>query len=208
LIADEIIAKLEPENGAILDIGTGLGSLAIEFAKRLPESKIIGIDISQEMLTEARKNSQAVGIDNTEFRLCDAQKIDFPDNFFALIISFGVLHHLKDLKKTFSEIKRVLKPNCPAYIYDLRKDSPQDVVEEIANSMNPEHKRAFLESVKEAFTPNYLEAVLKNLHVKEYSLSQPKYSRRTIIKNKDLLRRGLMMGERFNSILIECFLRK
>jgi len=208
MIADEIVAKLEIKNSAILDIGTGLGSLAIEFAKRLPQAKIYGIDISEEMLAEARKNSQAAGLNNTEFKISDAGKIDFPDNFFDLVISFGVLHHLNDLKSAFAEIKRVLRPNSLAYIYDLKKESPEEVVREIASSMNPDHKKAFLESVKEAVSSVDLEDILKNLQVSQYSLSQPKYSRRTIIKNKELLRQGLMMGERFNSILLECFLRK
>ncbi|MFH1655058.1 MAG: hypothetical protein ABH954_00395 [Candidatus Omnitrophota bacterium] len=74
--------------------------------------------------------------------------------------------------------------------------------------MNHHHKKAFLESVKEAADLFYLEDILINLQASEYSLTNPKYSRRTIIKNRVILRQSNMMGERFNKILVECFLRK
>jgi len=208
LIAEEITSRLKFTKGIILDIGTGLGSLAIEFARKLPESKVYGIDVSQEMLKEAESLSKEKRISNVEFRNCDVHNMTFQDNYFDLIISFGVLHHLKDIKLAFSQITRVLKAGGLAYVYDLRKDSPQEVVAEIANQMNPDQKRAFLESLKEDIDLVYLEDILKNLGVSEYSLAYPKYSRRTIIKNKELLRSANFLGERFNKILVECFLLK
>ena len=55
LIADEIISRLNLEKGTILDIGTGLGSLAFEFARRLPQAKVYALDIELELEEGIRK---------------------------------------------------------------------------------------------------------------------------------------------------------
>lgn len=208
LIAEEAISRLNFKKGTILDIGAGLGALTVEFARRLPDSKIYGIDISEEMLGEAERLARKENIGNVEFMRCDAQNMVFRDASFDLIVSFGVLHHLKDLKQAFTELKRVLKKGGAAYIYDLKKDAPPDIVSETASGMNPAQRKAFLESVNEAFDPAHLEGILSSLGFSDYSLSCPKYSRRTIIKNKDILRKSRLLGDRFNKMLIEIFWRK
>ncbi|MFH1457810.1 MAG: methyltransferase domain-containing protein [Candidatus Omnitrophota bacterium] len=208
LIADEVLSRLNFTQGRILDIGTGLGTLALEFAKRLPQAEIIGVDISQEMLQEAQKNACARQLGHVKFIPCDAHKFCFRDLSFDLAVSFGVLHHLNDLKAVFSGIKTLLKPGAVAYIYDLRKDAGQDIVSEITRGMSPLQARAFLESVKESFDEPHLENVLKDAGFSAYSFSCPKYSRRTLMKNKEMLRNSRFTGERFNRILWECFLKK
>ncbi len=208
LIADEIISRLKLEKGTILDIGTGLGALAFEFARRLPQAKVYALDISPEMLAEAKRIAQETRIDNVELVCGDAHKLEFADVYFDLVVSFGILHHLRDIRLLFSEVKRVLKEKGVAYIYDLRKDAPEDIVSEVASGMNSAQKRAFLESVKEAFITAELEKILHNLGFSEFSLSSPKFSRRTIIKNMDLLKKSKLVGNRFNRIILEGFLRK
>lgn len=208
LIADELIARLRLSGGAILDVGTGLGSLALAFAERLPESRVYGIDISPQMLEAARAAAQGKGLNNVQFLCGDAQQIVFPDNFFDLVVSFGVLHHLPDLRRAFSEIKRVLKGNHAAYVYDLRKDAPQSIVTEIAAGMSPTQRQAFWASVKAAYEISELEAVVRSLGVRKYALSGPKFARQTIIKNIRMLKESKFSGERFNHILVEISLVK
>lgn len=208
LIADEVISRLNLQNGSILDVGTGLGSLAFEFAKRLPQTKIYALDISQEMLDGAERIAQEEKLNNVEFICADAHRLEFADASFDLVVSFGILHHLSDVRLFFSEVKRVLKEKDIAYIYDLRKDAPEDIVSEVASGMNPAQKRAFLESVKEAFIPAELEKILSNLGFSEFTLSTPKFSRRTIVKNMHFLKKGKLVGDRFNRIMLEGFLRK
>ncbi len=208
LICDEIIYKLNLNNSCILDIGTGLGSLALEFAKRLSSSQIYGVDISQEMLKEAKALAAREKLPNLEFIIGDAHNLEFKEDFFDLAVSFGVLHHLKDLRLVFGEIKRVLKKGGSAFIYDLRKDAPVNIVSQIAEALPAIQKRAFLESVKEAPELPYIEGNLKDLGISDYSLSCPDYSRRTIIRNKHLLKESKLMGKKFNEILVEVYFRK
>lgn len=208
LIADEIISRLNLAQGAILDIGTGLGTLAMELAKRLPQAVIWGVDISEEMLKQARKNADEKKANNIRFLACDVHKMPFRDLSFDLIVSFGVLHHLRDVRPVFSGMKDALKPGGAAYVYDLKRDAPEDIVSEIASVMSPLQRKAFLESVEESLKESHLENILQASGFSEYALLTPQYSRKTLIKNKDLLRSSKFMGERFNKILFECFLKK
>lgn len=210
LIADEIIMKPNQEKSCILDIGTGLGSLAREFAKRLPACRVYGIDISGEMLTEAHIINTSEGISNLTLMLSDINHMAFEDNVFDVIVSFGVLHHLSTLTRAFSEIRRVLKERGEAFLYDLRKNPPQEVVTEIADGMSPSHKRCFLESVKEGLDVSYIEAVVQGLGVTRYSLSYPTYSRATVVKNKSILQAqaSRFLGKRFNQLFVMIYLQK
>ena len=208
LIACQIISTLDLDGGKILDIGTGLGSFASEFAVRLPEAQVFGIDISQDMLNKARLSASEKKLKNVIFSLSDARKLEFEDNFFDVVVSFGVLHHIKDLSLVFAEVKRVLKENGVAFIYDLRGDSPTDILQEISLSMSPLHKKAFLESVQEAHEYSYIENLLSNLGLAEYYLSYPHFSRETIFKNKEILRKSALLGKRFNEILLEIYFKK
>lgn len=208
LIADELIERLKLKNNLILDIGTGLGSLAIEFAKRLSGSKIFGLDISEEMISAARKKAGELKLDNIEFILGDVAKIDLKGLRFDLITSFGVLHHLSDLKSLFLQVKNWLKDNAAGYIYDLRKDAPEEAVNEIAAKMSEVQKRAFLESVKEALSLEELEKIISPIGFSQHSIESPSFSRRTIVKNLAVLKQSRFSGEKFNHILLECFLKK
>lgn len=208
LIASELILTLNLNQVRIVDIGTGLGSLAFEFAKRLTSSKVYGIDISGDMLKEAKSRKVRENISNVEFKRADAQRLGFEDNFFDLVVSFGVLHHIKDIKKVFLEITRVLKAGAVAFIYDLRKDAPEEVVSEIAKHMPSLQSKAFLESVKEACEISYLENILSSLNIKEYTLSYPKFSRKALIENKDILRMSKFMSREFNKLLVQIKITK
>jgi ubiquinone/menaquinone biosynthesis C-methylase UbiE len=208
LIADEIIMKPSQEKSCILDIGTGLGSLAREFAKRLPACRVYGIDISVEMLTEAHRINMSEGLSNLTLMLSDINHMAFEDNAFDRIVSFGVLHHISTLTKAFSEIRRVLKERGEAFLYDLRRNPPQEIVSEIADGMSACHKPAFLESVKEGLDVSYIETVVQGLGVTRYSLSYPTFSRATVVKNKSILQGYRFLGKRFNQLLVMIYLQK
>ena len=103
----EIIGKTNPET--ILDIATGTGDLAISLTKT-SATKIIGLDISEGMLSVGRKKIEKLNLNNKiEMVLADSEEIPFEDaSFDAITVAFGV-RNFENLEKGLSEIYRVLK---------------------------------------------------------------------------------------------------
>ena len=104
-----IIIDHQPES--ILDIATGTGDLAIKFAEKTSATKIIGLDLSEGMLSIARKKVADTELKNTiEFIKGDSEALPFKDNMFdAITVSFGI-RNFENLEKGLSEILRVIKP--------------------------------------------------------------------------------------------------
>ena len=104
------IIEHQPES--ILDIATGTGDLAIKFAEKTSARKIIGLDLSEGMLSIARKKVVDTALKDTiEFIKGDSEALPFKDNMFdAITVSFGI-RNFENLEKGLSEILRVLKPN-------------------------------------------------------------------------------------------------
>lgn len=94
----------------ILDIATGTGDLAIQFAEATPAEKIVGLDLSDGMLSVARKKVAGKEISKKiEFVQGDSEALPFEDEFFdAITVSFGI-RNFENLEKGLSEIYRVLK---------------------------------------------------------------------------------------------------
>lgn len=103
----DLVAKSNPKT--ILDIATGTGDLAILMAQT-PESKIIGLDISEGMLAVGVEKIAAKQLsDRIEMLLGDSENMPFEDNYFdAITVAFGV-RNFENLEKGLTEILRVLK---------------------------------------------------------------------------------------------------
>ncbi|GAB1307764.1 bifunctional demethylmenaquinone methyltransferase/2-methoxy-6-polyprenyl-1,4-benzoquinol methylase UbiE [Urechidicola sp. KH5] len=102
----------ESEANNVLDIATGTGDLAINFAKNTNAAKIIGLDISAGMLAVGKEKIAKEGLDERiEMVVGDSENLPFEDSSFdAITVSFGV-RNFETLEKGLSEILRVLKPN-------------------------------------------------------------------------------------------------
>ncbi len=105
----EMIAAVQPD--AILDIATGTGDLALQFAAKIPASRIVGLDLSEGMLSIARKKVKGTPIsEKVSFVKGDSENLPFEDNSFdAITVSFGI-RNFETLEKGLAEILRVLKP--------------------------------------------------------------------------------------------------
>ncbi|WP_026450530.1 bifunctional demethylmenaquinone methyltransferase/2-methoxy-6-polyprenyl-1,4-benzoquinol methylase UbiE [Aequorivita capsosiphonis] len=103
-----MVAGKNPEN--ILDIATGTGDLAIQFAEKTSAKNIVGLDLSDGMLSVARKKVSGKPIsERIEFIQGDSEALPFEDNTFdAITVSFGI-RNFENLEKGLSEILRVLK---------------------------------------------------------------------------------------------------
>src|SRR5687767_11281236 len=82
-VGDEMISMLRVENDHhILDIATGTGEPGLSIAKLLDEGKVVGTDLSEDMLTVAIESATKQGIRNFETVCCDASALPFDDNTF------------------------------------------------------------------------------------------------------------------------------
>ena len=99
----------------VLDVGCGPGFFSVLLARLGYE--VTAVDYTENMLAEARKNATHYGVD-IDFRRMDAQKLDFEDGIFDLVISRNVLWNLEQPEQAYREWLRVLKPNGTVMNFD------------------------------------------------------------------------------------------
>ena len=107
------------EGEAILDIGCGSGVDAI-FAAMMAGSagKVVGIDLTPEMLQRARENLSLTGLSNITIEEMSAEALSFQDEKFDVVISNGAFNLVPDKPKALSEVFRVLRPGGRLMIAD------------------------------------------------------------------------------------------
>lgn len=92
----------------VLDIGSGPGFLAAAIAEQTgPNGKVVGVDISQQMVDRASQRSQR---DWLSYQCADATQLPLDDNFFDVVVSTQVAEYVSDIEAFSSEVHRVLKP--------------------------------------------------------------------------------------------------
>lgn len=95
----------------VLDIATGTGMVAIEAAQIVgSESRVIGVDISDGMLDQARRKVETLGLSNVEFQLADAEALNFSNNSFDLVLCSSALIWMTDIPAALRLWYRLLKP--------------------------------------------------------------------------------------------------
>jgi SAM-dependent methyltransferase len=98
---------------SVLEIGCGLGTDAAQFAKA--GAHYTGVDLTEAAIELARRRFEISGLPGN-FRVADAENLDFADASFDRVYSHGVLHHTPDTARAISEIHRVLKPGGQAIV--------------------------------------------------------------------------------------------
>ncbi len=127
----------------ILDLGTGPGYLPIELARLKPELCIIGIDEAPDMIRIANANARAFGINqDVEFRTGDPANLPYPGRYFDAVVSVNVLHHWRDPLSIFEEVSHILVPGGQFWIYDYRKDVPEDIWDSMECRLSPLNRLA------------------------------------------------------------------
>ena len=105
----DLIKKIKLKgNEKILDLGCGDGRLTAEIAKLVPNGKVLGIDLSQSMIDEAKQTFKGMG--NLAFKCEDVSKF-YTEEEFDLVVSFSAFHWIKEQEITLKNIYSFLKPN-------------------------------------------------------------------------------------------------
>lgn len=116
----------------ILDLGTGIGNIALPLARAFPEAEVHGVDIGAPMVRYSHARAESLGV-KAHFSQQDAAHMDFPDGHFDVVVSMLLTHEcpVPVLRHIFKEAHRVLKPGGFMMHDGMFKRPPRPPIEEL-----------------------------------------------------------------------------
>jgi len=152
------------EGEIVLDLGCGAGADCFLAAKKVgPEGRVIGVDMTPEMIEKARNNARESSIDNVEFRLGEIENLPLADNSADIIISNCVINLSADKSRVFEEILRVLKPGGRISISDIA------LTEELPSPIK-ESEQAYVGCISGAILKDDYEQIVKDQGFKDVEI--------------------------------------
>jgi SAM-dependent methyltransferase len=100
----------------VLDLGCGYGGRTIFYAKRCGARLATGVEIDERMVERCRLLADRTGTPNVKYVLGFAEALAFEPESFDSVVSFDLLEHVRDPRRAFMEIERVLRPGGTAWV--------------------------------------------------------------------------------------------
>ena len=109
----------------VVDVGSGAGFDSFVAAAQVdPGSRVVGVDMTPEMLEKSRSTAKILDLDNVEFREGTAEDLPLEDGWADVVISNGVINLCADKERAFAEIFRVLRPGGRIQFADIAAGAP------------------------------------------------------------------------------------
>jgi arsenite methyltransferase len=109
----------------VVDVGSGAGFDSFVAAHQVGATgKVVGVDMTEEMLAKSRSTAKTLGLSNVEFCEGLVERLPIDDGWADVVISNGVINLCADKKATFSEIFRVLRPGGRLQFADIANGKP------------------------------------------------------------------------------------
>ncbi len=125
------------EGDVVLDLGSGAGMDLLLAAKKVgPRGRVIGVDMTDEMIARAEENIRAAGLDNVEVRRGIIEDLPVEDASVDWVISNCVINLSPEKPKVFAEIARVLRPGGQMLVSDIVAQELPDWVRQSADMYN------------------------------------------------------------------------
>ncbi|MDN5930511.1 MAG: methyltransferase domain-containing protein [Pseudonocardia sp.] len=119
-----LLRTLEPGE-RVVDVGSGSGFDSIVAAGQVgADGRVVGVDMTEEMLDKARRTAGHLGLAHVEFRSGLAEAMPVPDGWADVVISNGVINLCPDKAAVFAEIHRVLRPGGHLQFADIANGRP------------------------------------------------------------------------------------
>jgi len=169
--------ELDVPAGEWLDLGTGTALIPIELCERVPDVRVVAMDLSLAMLDVARANISVAGLTERIMLVHDdAKRLPFSDGKFAAVISNSIVHHIPDPSGVLAEAWRVLAPGGLVFFRDLLRPGDDETVRRLvgayAAGATEHQRRMFDDSLRAALTLDEVRALIKPLGVDPESVSQ------------------------------------
>ena len=124
-VAQELRRHALDERPRLLDFGCGVGGSMPYFRKYLPSAEVVGLDVSRKSLDVAEESHPG----KAQFVWFDGGKLPFDDASFDVVFTACVFHHIPadEHERLMAEIRRVLKPGSPFYLFEHNPRNPLTV---------------------------------------------------------------------------------
>lgn len=124
-VANPFALRTPATGERVVDVGSGAGFDSFVAAAHVgPAGRVVGIDMTAEMLTKSRATAALLGLTNVEFREGLAERLPVPDGWADAVISNGVINLCADKWSVFAEVFRILRPGGMLQFADIANGRP------------------------------------------------------------------------------------